>query len=109
MLTSVRAGFRRRIGCRDSVRAADATPGRLRLGPAGPGRGLEVVMTTLFRGKLVAGRATAALTLGLVAAGLLFSSSAGAQTRPCSDDVMSAPTGPATVSAASTTSYGRVL
>ena len=66
-------------------------------------------MTTLFRGKLVAGRATAALTLGLVAAGLLFSSSAGAQTRPCSDDVMSAPTGPATVSAASTTSYGRVL
>jgi predicted lipoprotein with Yx(FWY)xxD motif len=109
MLTSVRAGFRRRIGCRDSVRAADATPGRLGLGPAGPGRGLEVVMTTLFRRKPVAGRATAAITLGLVAAGLLFSSSAGAQTRPCSDDVMSAPTGPATVSAASTTSYGRVL
>ena len=27
----------------------------------------------------------------------------------CSDDVTSAPTGPATVSAASTTSYGRVL
>ena len=109
MLTSVRAGFRRRIGCRDSVRAADATPGRLRRGPAGPGRGLEVVMTTLFRGKPVAGRATAALALGLVAAGLLFSSSAGAQIRPCSDDVTSAPTGPATVSAASTTSYGRVL
>ena len=40
---------------------------------------------------------------------LLFSSPASAQTRPCSDDVTSAPTGPATVSAASTTSYGRVL
>jgi predicted lipoprotein with Yx(FWY)xxD motif len=68
-------------------------------------------MTTLFRrlGQPVAGRATAALTLGLVAAALLFSSSAGAQTSPCSDDVASAPTGPATVSAASTTSYGRVL
>ena len=111
MLRSVRAGFRRRFGCRDSVRAADAVPGRLRLGPAGPRRGLEVVMTTLFRrlGKPVAGRATATLTLGLVAAALLSSSSASAQTRPCSDDVMSAPTGPATVSAASTTSYGSVL
>ena len=51
----------------------------------------------------------AALTLGLVGVALLFSSPASAQTRPCSDDVMSAPTGPATVSAASTTSYGRVL
>ncbi len=69
-------------------------------------------MTTLFRrlGRPVAGRAAAAaLTLGLVAAALLFSSSASAQTKPCSDDVESAPTGPATVSAASTTSYGRVL
>jgi predicted lipoprotein with Yx(FWY)xxD motif len=69
-------------------------------------------MTTLFRrlARSVAGRATAAtLTLGLFAVALLFSSSASAQTRPCSDDVMSAPTGPATVSAASTTSYGRVL
>ena len=69
-------------------------------------------MTTLFRRlpRPVAGRATAAaLTLGLVGVALLFSSPASAQTRPCSDDVMSAPTGPATVSAASTTSYGRVL
>jgi predicted lipoprotein with Yx(FWY)xxD motif len=69
-------------------------------------------MKMLFRrlGRPVAGRATAAtLTLGLLAAGLLFSSPASAQTRPCSDDVTSAPTGPATVSAASTTPYGRVL
>ena len=69
-------------------------------------------MTTLFRrlGRSVAGRATAAtLTLGLFAVALVFSSSASAQTRPCSDDVMSAPTGPATVSVASTTSFGRVL
>ena len=51
----------------------------------------------------------AALTLGLVGVALLFSSPASAQTRPCSDDVMSAPTAPATVSAASTTSYGRML
>ncbi len=40
---------------------------------------------------------------------LLFSSPASAQIKPCSDDVMSAPTGPATVSVASTTSFGRVL
>jgi predicted lipoprotein with Yx(FWY)xxD motif len=61
-------------------------------------------------GRSVAGRATAAaLTLGLFAVALTFSSAASAQTRPCSDDVMSAPTGPATVSAASTTSFGRVL
>jgi predicted lipoprotein with Yx(FWY)xxD motif len=68
-------------------------------------------MTTLFhRLGSVVGRATAAaLTLGLVGVALLFSSPASAQTRPCSDDVMSAPTGPATVSAASTTSYGRAL
>ena len=69
-------------------------------------------MTTLFRRprRPIAGPARAAtLTLGLVAAALLFSSSASAQTKPCSDDVKSAPTGPATVSAASTTSYGRVL
>jgi predicted lipoprotein with Yx(FWY)xxD motif len=69
-------------------------------------------MTTLF-GRLrrpVAGpAAAAALTLALVAAGLLFSSTASAQSNPCSEDVTSAPTGPATVSAASTTSYGRVL
>jgi len=69
-------------------------------------------MTTLFRRLRtpVAGRSAAgALTLGLFAAALLFSSPAQAQTRPCSDDVVSAPAGPATVSAASTTSFGRVL
>jgi len=68
-------------------------------------------MTTLFRGlgRPVAVRtAAAALILGLVGLALLFSSPARAQSRPCSDDVMSAPTGPATVSAAST-SFGRVL
>ena len=69
-------------------------------------------MTTLFRRprRSIAGPARAAtLTLGLFAAALLFSSSASAQTEPCSDDVTSAPTGPATVSAAWTASYGRVL
>jgi predicted lipoprotein with Yx(FWY)xxD motif len=69
-------------------------------------------MTTLFHrlGRPVAGpAAAAALTLGLVAVALLFSPPASAQIRPCSDDVMTAPTGPATVSAASTTSYGTVL
>src|ERR1035441_997205 len=39
---------------------------------------------------------------------LQFSSPASAQSRPCADPVTSAPTGPATVSAASTP-YGRVL
>jgi len=58
----------------------------------------------------IGGRAAAAaLTLGLVAVSLVFSSPASAQSKPCSDDVTSAPTGPATVSAASTPSYGRVL
>lgn len=58
----------------------------------------------------IAGRAAAAaLTPGLVAVSLVFSSPAGAQSKPCSEDVTSAPTGPATVSAASTPSYGRVL
>ena len=70
-------------------------------------------MTTLFQRlarPVSAGITAAALTLGLVAAGLLFSSSASAQSSPaCSDDVTGAPTGPATVSAAWTTSYGRVL
>ena len=66
---------------------------------------------TVLSGVSVAGRAAAAtLTLGLVGVAFLFSSPASAQTKPpCSDDVKSAPTGPATVSAASTTSYGRVL
>jgi predicted lipoprotein with Yx(FWY)xxD motif len=69
-------------------------------------------MTTLFvrlARPLRAGVTAAALTLGLVTVALVFSSPASAQGRPCSDDVTSAPTAPATVSAASTTSYGRVL
>ena len=69
-------------------------------------------MTTLFHqlGRPVAGRAAAVtLALGLVAAALVFTSPASAQTSPCSEDVTSAPTGPATVSVASTPSYGRVL
>ncbi len=61
-------------------------------------------------GRPVVGRATAtALTLGLVGVALLFSSPASAQTMPCSEDVTGAPAGPASVSAASTTPYGRVL
>ena len=70
-------------------------------------------MTTMFHRleRPVAGRAAAAaLTLGLVAVALMFSSSANAQGSPaCADDVMGAPTGPATVSVAGTTSYGKVL
>jgi predicted lipoprotein with Yx(FWY)xxD motif len=72
---------------------------------------MEDVMTTLFHRlrRPVGGRAAAAtLTIGLIAAALVFSSAASAQTRPCSEDVTSAPTGPATLSVAST-SYGRVL
>src|ERR1700730_10251483 len=53
--------------------------------------------------------ATAAtLTVGLVAVALQFSSTASAESSSCADPVTSAPTGPATVSAASTP-YGRVL
>jgi predicted lipoprotein with Yx(FWY)xxD motif len=70
-------------------------------------------MTTLFQRRarrVVAGISAAALTLGLVTLALVFSSSASAQSSPaCSDDVTGAPTGPATVSAAWTMSYGRVL
>jgi hypothetical protein len=68
-------------------------------------------MTTLFRGlgRPVAVRtAAAAFTLGLAAAALVFSSPARAATSSCNDPVISAPTGPATVSAAST-EFGRVL
>ena len=56
-----------------------------------------------------------AVLIALVGAGaylgvaLLFSSPASAATSPCSDSVTSAPTGPATVSAAWTPDYGRVL
>ncbi len=66
-------------------------------------------MTMLFRRrKLLAASAAAALTLGLVAGALQFSSTASASNDPCSDPVTSAPTAPATVSVAST-AYGRVL
>jgi predicted lipoprotein with Yx(FWY)xxD motif len=69
-------------------------------------------MTTMLHrlGTQIACRAAAAvLALGLIAVALVFSAPANAQSRPCSDDVTSAPTGPATVSAASTLSYRRVL
>ena len=69
-------------------------------------------MTTLFQrlARPVAGpAAAAAITVGLFLVALVFSSSASAQSSPkCSDDAV-APTGPATISAAWTTSYGRVL
>ena len=69
-------------------------------------------MKTLFRRRrsLLAGSALAVmLTLGLVAVAPQFSSPASAQTGPsCADPVTSAPTGPATVSAA-LTPYGKVL
>jgi predicted lipoprotein with Yx(FWY)xxD motif len=68
-------------------------------------------MMTMFRwfGRPLAGRAAATiLSLGLVAAGLQFCSSASAATKPCSDDA-TVPTGPATVSVASNPTYGRVL
>jgi predicted lipoprotein with Yx(FWY)xxD motif len=68
-------------------------------------------MTMLFRrfGRPVAGAAAAAaLALGLVAITLGFSSPAKAATSPCSEQLTNAPTGPATVSAAST-AYGKVL
>lgn len=69
-------------------------------------------MTMLFRRlrrPIGVRAAAAAVTLGLVPASLAFSSPASAQNKLCSDDVASAPTGPATVSAQSTPSYGRVL
>lgn len=69
-------------------------------------------MTTLFRrfGRRVASlAAVGTLILGLVAGAVPFTAPASAQSNPsCADSVTSAPTGPATVSAAST-SYGRVL
>jgi predicted lipoprotein with Yx(FWY)xxD motif len=67
-------------------------------------------MTTLFprlRSPVV-GPAAVALTLGLVAVALQFSSPASAKSSSCADQVTSAPTGRATVSAAST-SFGKVL
>ncbi|MGH3626607.1 MAG: hypothetical protein ACRDRL_04090 [Sciscionella sp.] len=72
--------------------------------------GLEVVMRTLFRrsGRRGGVSAVAALTVGLVAVVLAFTAPARAQSSPCSDSLTTAPTGPATVSAAST-AYGKVL
>src|SRR5438552_2738081 len=71
-----------------------------------------MLMKTLFRRRrsLLAGSALAVmLTVGLVAVAPEFSSPASAQTGPsCADPVTSAPTGPATVSAA-LTPYGTVL
>ena len=71
-----------------------------------------MLMKTLFRRRrsLLAGSALAVmLTVGLVAVAPQFSSPASAQTGPsCADPVTSAPTGPATVSAA-LTPYGKVL
>src|SRR6266480_1086958 len=71
-----------------------------------------MLMKTLFRRRrsLLAGSALAVmLTVGLVAVAPEFSSPANAQTGPsCADPVTSAPTGPATVSAA-LTPYGKVL
>lgn len=71
-------------------------------------------MTTLLRrlARPAAGSATAAaLTLGLGVLALQFSSPASARSESssCADAVTGAPTGPATVSAASTTAYGKVL
>src|SRR6478672_8853853 len=71
------------------------------------------VVMTLFRRsrRLLAGSATAAtLTLSLAVLALQFSSPASARSEgsSCADAVTGAPTGPATVSAAST-AYGKVL
>jgi predicted lipoprotein with Yx(FWY)xxD motif len=70
-------------------------------------------MTTLFRRlrRRGAAFATATLTLGLAAVVMVFGAPASAQPQDevsCNTAVTSAPTGPATVSAAST-SYGKVL
>ena len=68
-------------------------------------------MTTLFRRLGVRAAAAAALTLGLAAVVVVFSGSASAGRQDavsCNTPVTSAPTGPATVSASST-SYGSIL
>jgi predicted lipoprotein with Yx(FWY)xxD motif len=70
-------------------------------------------MTTLFRkigSRGAAAAAGTALSLGLAAGALVFSAPTGAQTQDvsCNTPVTTAPTGPATVSAAST-SFGKVL
>jgi predicted lipoprotein with Yx(FWY)xxD motif len=68
-------------------------------------------MTTLFRrfGRRGASALAAAVLIpGVGAAAVSFSSPAKAASAPCSEQLTSAPTGPATVSAAST-GYGKVL
>jgi len=47
--------------------------------------------------------------LGFAAVALQFSAPARAATSPCSDSITGAPTGPATVSAASSSAYGKML
>ena len=68
-----------------------------------------MMLSRRFR-RVVAGPATALLTLGLLAAAGLFSGPASAQgsSASCATPVTSAPTGPATVATAST-HFGRVL
>ncbi len=64
-----------------------------------------------FRRTAVVVAAVATLAVGLVGAALRFSPPAGAQVQAgpsCADPVTGAPTGPATVSAAST-AFGKVL
>ena len=56
----------------------------------------------------IAASAIAALVLGLVLVALHFTSAAHAATSSCADPITNAPTGPATVSAASS-KYGKVL
>ena len=68
-------------------------------------------MTTLFgrfQPQLLRPAAAAMLTVGLVASTMVVGTPVSAATRSCADAVTSAPTGPATVSAAST-SFGKVL
>lgn len=69
-------------------------------------------MTTLPRrpGRRSLAAGAAVLMLSLVTGALQFSSAARADTAPlCSDPITSAPTGPATVSAATTGDFGNVL
>jgi predicted lipoprotein with Yx(FWY)xxD motif len=69
-------------------------------------------MTTLscrLRTPVAFPAAAALLVLGFAAVALQFSSPARAATSPCSDSITSAPTGPATVSATSSSSHGKVL
>lgn len=62
-----------------------------------------------FRRLLVRPAAAATLSLGLVAASLVVSTPVSAASASCADSLTSAPTGPATVSAATRGSFGKVL